>query len=156
MLHSFWYDQKLRKQPTWNVTDTCGCTLLICLLSSVCVQWSWYLMSCLSWNSKHHNCRNWFNNDYYNVRNIFTGMTPGLLESGMTPAGLVHGGLTPAGLHHGGMTPGKLYQQPHLLIMFLILSKLQLLLGIWLAWTKIVPDILLRTLTTFRFRQGKL
>ncbi|PZC86028.1 hypothetical protein B5X24_HaOG212986, partial [Helicoverpa armigera] len=34
------------------------------------------------------------------------GMTPGLLESGMTPAGLVHGGLTPAGLHHGGMTPG--------------------------------------------------
>lgn len=36
------------------------------------------------------------------------GMTPGLLESGMTPGGLVHGGLTPAGLHHGGMTPGGL------------------------------------------------
>ncbi|XP_049870628.1 double-strand-break repair protein rad21 homolog isoform X2 [Pectinophora gossypiella] len=36
------------------------------------------------------------------------GMTPGLLDSGMTPAGLVHGGLTPAGLHHGGMTPGGL------------------------------------------------
>lgn len=33
-------------------------------------------------------------------------MTPGLLESGMTPAGLGHGGLTPAALHHGGMTPG--------------------------------------------------
>ncbi|CAH0582975.1 unnamed protein product [Chrysodeixis includens] len=36
------------------------------------------------------------------------GMTPGLLDSGMTPGGLGHGGLTPAGLHHGGMTPGGL------------------------------------------------
>lgn len=45
---------------------------------------------------------------FYSKTNMFPGMTPGLLEGGMTPAGLVHGGLTPAGLHHGGMTPGTL------------------------------------------------